>query len=612
MANISREKIDEILNNVDIVSIISSYIQVQKKGRNFWAVCPFHNDSDPSMSVSPEKKIYKCFSCGASGNALDFVKNYKHLDFVSAVVELAEQVGVDLGDFKNHQVKSKYTPQQEKLFEINEQAMHLFKTILFSGEGVKAIEYLQTRNIAKSEIEYWDIGFASKNIKLYDKLIAKGYQQKELLAAELITIKDGKIYDYFFDRIVFPIKNEDGKVIGFSARTLQDITPKYVNSRETIVFKKSELAYNINNVLKIINMKKELIVLEGFMDVIALKRIGIDHAIALMGTSLSEFHLRLFKQLKVTLKLFLDGDDPGIQATIKIAKKLFQKNIKTLIVNNETKNDPDELIDQGKQELVKELIDKAIHPIKFVIEKLYEKVDPTNPDSLKAYLNETFSFMQMSKDLIVNETFLNELARRTEIDLEIIKKYYNEFTTSHHFAPELNWEPEPRQTNVVMTRPLKPTMKTKQQNGETIAENKILVNLLKTNEFLETITNKIDLIADFDVRMIMEEVIKQYNTKRYEGQDLNKIFNLIEEAHLNVQISLMDLVENPVNTTEFTQKTLDDSFLTLEIFKKKKERDDLDIRLKAAQDLQIKRSYLKMKDALTKEIKKLETRRGNK
>ncbi|AVP49166.1 DNA primase [Williamsoniiplasma luminosum] len=611
MTNISKEKIDEILNKADIVSIISVYVSTHKKGRNFWAVCPFHNDSEPSMSISPEKKIYKCFSCGASGNAIDFVKNFKRVDFITSLIEVAKNAGINLDEIKNSEQRSKYTSQQEKIFEINEQAMNLFKTIIYSIEGVKAMEYLQKRNISKSEIEYWDIGFAAKNIKLYDKLIEKGYEQKQLLAAELITLKDGKVYDYFFDRIIFPIKNEDDKIIGFSARTMEEITPKYVNSRETIVFKKSELAYNINNVLKIINMKKELIVLEGFMDVIALKRIGIENSIALMGTSLSEFHLKLFKKLKSKIILFLDGDGPGVKATIKIAKKLLQQNIKVTIVNNETKYDPDELINQGKQEILKIMIEKSIHPIKFVIEKLYQENDVSNPDWLKKYLNESFEFIQMSNDLIVNETFLNELAKITNMSIDVIKKYYDAFTNNHHF--NTGYQNDAVSKQVVVSTPIKKdNLKPKSKNGEAIAENKILVNLLNTNEFLETISNKIDLIGNVDMRLVIEEVIKKYKNHQYAGHDLKKILKLIEESNLDSSIALMDIVTTPLNNIEFTQKSLDDSFLTLEIFKKIKERDELDIRLKEAKDFQIKKSYAKMKDALTKEIMKLEKIRGNK
>lgn len=360
MVYISNEKINEVISKASIVDIISSYLHLIKKGRNYLAVCPFHNDSNPSLTVSPEKKIYTCFSCKASGNVINFVKEYEHVDFLTALKTVCEKSNIDLEELKDFSqpIKDK---ESEMIFELNSQANDIFKTTLFSNLGQEALKYLKSRNIDIEEIKKFEIGFSSDKTNLVQKLLDKSYSSLDIEKANLGIITDTYTKDYFSNRIIFPIKDENNRVIGFSGRSFtKDNDPKYLNTKENKVFKKSHLAYNISSALKISRTLKKIIVLEGFMDVISLSRIDINNTIALMGTSLSNYHINLFKKNNLDVLLFLDGDDPGIQANIKITHQLLKEKINVLVIDNQTKYDPDELVN-NQPEYLKQIIDKTIN-----------------------------------------------------------------------------------------------------------------------------------------------------------------------------------------------------------------------------------------------------------
>lgn len=605
MSFVSEEKIANIIDKADIVSIISSYIKVSKKGRNYWSVCPFHEDSNPSMSISPEKKVYKCFSCGVGGNVLKFIEDFEKIDFIAALKKLASITQIDLSELNARTTKAKYDEKQEHIFKINADAMDFYQMVLNSKHGIEAKQYLAHRNISKEDIAKWHIGYASSEIKLFDKMLEKGYTQEELDEAGLISIKDDEILDFYFNRVIFPIWNEDNKVIGFSARTMQDIKPKYINSRENIVFKKSELAYNINNVSRTVNLKKYVIVLEGFMDVISLERIGIGNSIALMGTSLSDYHIKLFKWLKAEVKLFLDGDLAGINATIKMAKKLLAAGVKFSIIDNQTKNDPDELINAGKSEQVIEMIEKSIYPINFLIKKIFQFVDKQNPEQVKNYFNEIFYLIKMTNNNVIIDASLKMISEVSKTEINDIKKYFDEF----QFIPE---------NNVIHQQQIKQKKNisaangqiNKQKNSAYIkAEERVFISLLKSDQYLNKVEANIDYFNNPNTRMMVQGVVDEYRNGTFYGKDLQLILRLLEEKGMYFSDIILKLTNDELLNLKINENEIDDSFLVMQKYQIENEITQYEKKMKETTNYLEKKSIMRLIEGLHKKVVALEAKK---
>ena len=288
MTSISKELIDEIKSKNDIVDVIGSYIDLNDKNK---ALCPFHDDNSPSFSVHPDKQIYKCFSCGESGNVITFVEKYTGTTFVEALKILADRAGIKMDAV----IPKKINSALEKYYEINDTVNKYFKNNIISSSGKIAIEYLSKRKIDKDIINEFNIGLSTSN-KL-STILLKKYDEKDLLDIDIIKDINGRLYDTFQNRIIFPIIDENNNIIAFSGRKyleedLKDETlPKYSNSKETIIFKKSNTFYNINNSLQNIKKSKEIIITEGFMDTIRMSSIGYKNVVALMGTAFTKDHL---------------------------------------------------------------------------------------------------------------------------------------------------------------------------------------------------------------------------------------------------------------------------------------------------------------------------------
>ena len=287
MALIDSETVNKIRKSNDIVDVISSYIDLVPKGKNYFGVCPFHDDHSPSMSVSREKQIYRCFTCGASGNVLTFVMNYENIGFVDALKKLGDKVGIHL-DIKSRQKDSKYS----EFYDIYKLSTNFYKNNLNSPLGEEARKYLNSRKITEDMIKTFDIGL-SLNDSL-SKMLVKKYDSKKLIDIGLSHEYNGKIADLFLNRIMFPIKDLFGNVVAYSGRKYDNSdAPKYINTKETVIFKKGNVLYNYFSALEEIRRKKEIIICEGFMEVIRLYSIGVKNVVALMGTSFTNNQLEV-------------------------------------------------------------------------------------------------------------------------------------------------------------------------------------------------------------------------------------------------------------------------------------------------------------------------------
>ncbi|WP_338979226.1 DNA primase [Spiroplasma endosymbiont of Panzeria rudis] len=423
------KKINEVKAKINIVEVMGKYLNLIRKGNNFWAICPFHEDSTPSLSISQEKQIYKCFSCGEQGNVFIFLQKYKNINFINALKEAADNVNLNLKEFDINLSEFNVETKKNPLKILNNIAMNFFSYQLLTDIGQEAMKYLQNRNITTENIKYFNIGYAPINNELIDYLNAQGYKDNiEFVKLGLMKINNkDQLLPTFSNRIMFAIKDEDGDCVGFSARNYnrEDKSYKYINSPETDFFKKSKILYNFNNVRNYIKKNEVIYLTEGFMDVIALNNQNIKNVVALMGTNLTKEHILLLKKITTNIIIFLDGDLPGKIASLKIASVLLSNNFKVQIINNDTKFDPDELINKFPQKFY-EIIKKTIHPFEFAINLSLTKYN-IKKDSyeLNEFLKSLVPIWTKINDVITQKFYLNMLAKITNLSTEDLIQILN-------------------------------------------------------------------------------------------------------------------------------------------------------------------------------------------
>lgn len=412
MVKISDELIHKIKDSNDIVDTIGSYLPLTQKGKNFFAVCPFHDDHSPSMSISKEKQIFKCFVCGHTGNSISFVQDYLGISFVEALEVLAKNAHIDLKLDKKDNVNSPY----KDMYSLYNIALSYYKNNLNSKEGEEARKYLEKRKLDKDTINYFDIGLSLSGG--LSEGLSKKYSENLLEEAGLSN--NGK--DVFINRIMFTIKDNEGNPAGFSGRKYDDSdAPKYVNSKETPIFKKGNILYNYYNAKNDIKKKKEIIISEGFMEVIRCHTIGIDNVVALMGTSFTKDHLAVIKKDKVDVVLNLDQDEAGKIATIQIGKLLMKEGISPTVIIFSKYKDADELIVYEGAEAFINAYEKRVNFIDFELDYLKKNKDLSDSVSLAEYIKESIEAINAVDDDILREIKVKELSDKYGIDSNLIK-----------------------------------------------------------------------------------------------------------------------------------------------------------------------------------------------
>lgn len=417
------ELINLVLQNADIVKIISSYLDVQKKGRGYWAVCPFHDDTKPSLSISPEKKIFKCFACGTSGNAITFVQKYEHIPFMEAMRKVAEMSGFD--DPRLHKnIKPKVVDsKKDTLLKCIKDLTDYYQYALNTQEGQEGLTYLSSRNLNEKIRDKFLLGYAFKNgANTIKYLQNKGHTIQTIEQIGILTFVNGQPNDINRGRVIFPLFDSEGHPVGYSARRLKDSDEaKYVNSPDTYLFKKSSILYNYHNAKNKAQQAKYVYVLEGFMDVYALERIGEESAVALMGTAFTDEHIALLRKLNVEIRLCLDGDLAGQKAMMDIAKKLIKAGLTFRIVDNQNSpKDPDEILNQDGEGALRTYLNKLINHIDFAL-NYYQNTNPLqNIEQKKALLKEFIPILVNIKDALELDFYVRRLSSVTSFSIEAI------------------------------------------------------------------------------------------------------------------------------------------------------------------------------------------------
>jgi DNA primase len=438
MARISTEVIDRVRDTANIVDVIAQYLDLRKRGQNFVGICPFHNDTHPSLYVSPAKEIYKCFACGAGGNVFTFLMEYDKISFVDAVKQLGDKYGIEVRLSGAVEEKDYYT----KLYEIHDYAAKYFHKHLLSDEGKTVIKYLTKRGLKTDTIKKFKIGLASSGWEdLLNKGKAQNYTNDVIEKSGLFTKSEKGIFDRFRNRIMFPISNPSGKVIAFGGRTLDKDEPaKYLNSPETPLYHKSDVLYGLYLSRQAIREQGAVFLVEGYMDFIQLYQAGIENVVAASGTALTERHVQQIKKFTNRVFLTYDGDQAGTDAAIRAGYLLYQGGVDPLIVLVPSGMDPDDWVIKNGADAIRKGAESAVSLIDFQISS--KNVGKLSSAEQSQFVNDILFTIAGIDDSIIRNSILKNISQRLQIDenelLQRLEKEQNRQRTrvQENFADE--------------------------------------------------------------------------------------------------------------------------------------------------------------------------------
>jgi len=451
---IPRRVIDEIIEKTEIVDIVSNYVSLEKKGKDFYGICPFHNDNNPSMSVSPGKRFFKCFSCGAKGDVIRFVSDFENIPFVRAAKKLADLANIDFPfDDQSVEVQS-----NARYYKIMAEAVNFYRFYLENTmDGKNALSYLNKRGIDEDIIRTFSIGLSSTEMDYLTKALTRNdYTMVDQLELGLIKSSGSNYYDTFRERIMFPIEDHEGNTVGFSGRiyTNKENEPKYVNSPESVIFHKSRVLYNFHRAMPHIRKSNKVFIFEGFMDVIAAHRAQVMNAVATMGTAMTLDHAKAIKKLTNNAILCFDGDEAGLMATKRAIPILRSSQINIEAVLLPDKLDPDDFLKRyGAKALNDYLETKAVSVVEFLYRVSQQKLIIEDVSSVERHKTEVYSILKTANSAVVTEIYLKKLAADLSVQYETLEMDYRRTDVPYHVSsivpPDSTTPAEPSEKAVI-------------------------------------------------------------------------------------------------------------------------------------------------------------------
>ena len=416
--------LDELINRTDIVDLVSESVRLTKKGNSYWGCCPFHSEKTPSFHVVPDRQIYKCFGCGKGGGAINYVMELENLSFRDAVAVLAKRAGLQMPEYGGGP-SAGMRERREKLLEINKQAARAFHKWLYSPEGSEGLGYLQRRGLSKGTLTRFGLGYAPNSWDaLIRELSQQGYDKRDLLDAGLaVSNKDGRIYDRFRNRVMFPIIDVRGNVIGFGGRVMDDSTPKYLNSPETPVYNKSRNLFALN--IAKTSKAGRVILTEGYMDTIALHQAGFDSAIASLGTALTEEHAQLLSRYFKDAVIAYDGDGAGVAAAQRAIPLLEKAGLKVRVLRMTGAKDPDEFIKSYGRDAFAKLLDKSENQVDYRLAQIQKKYDLSDDGQRVSFLQEAAQMIASLRSAVEREIYGGHAAQAAGVTPETMAQEVN-------------------------------------------------------------------------------------------------------------------------------------------------------------------------------------------
>lgn len=574
MAYIREEEIIKIRQEADIVDIISDYLPLQQKGKNYVALCPFHDDHSPSLVVSKERQIFNCFTCRTGGNVFAFIMKFENVSFLEAIETVAKKIGYNL-----KLDKTNYDKPLKKEIMMYDLATKYFINNLNSDAGKKAREYLQNRGVNEDIIKEFKIGYALPLQDNLTKLLEKKkYELDEIVNYGLANKSGATVFDTFKNRIMIPITNKDGEVVAFTGRIFNgEDEAKYVNTKETPIFKKSNILFNYANAKPWIKKEGSVIIVEGHMDAIMLSSYGIKNVVALMGVALSEEQINNLKKLRVLVILMLDNDTAGSDATIDLGQKLLENQVEVKVVRLNKVKDPDEYVREFGKDALKENIDAAISYIDYKLNYLKLNKDLQTTSDMVKYVKEVLSSLNKA-DEITKDMVLGNLSEQYHIDKEILKNNLKE-----------------SKSPMVEKEILKPkSFKTKYE----IATNYVLYAMMNDRKYIRIYKERLGYLKNKIERIIVSQIV--YYSNSYNDINIADFTTFIQDNSeiYNKVIAIINEVENTEISMEEFNKCLD----VIQIEMKKDEIKELKKRLKDEMDVNIKMEILTKIAEIKKEV----------
>lgn len=545
MSNISYEEILDIQRKINIVDIVRDYVPLVHKGKNYFGICPFHDDHNPSMSVSEERQMYKCFVCGEAGNVFNFVQKYEKISYFEAVKKVADKSGIIVNININKKKEDIFSEQ----YEIYDISNKFYQNNLNTSLGKIARTYLKERKIDEDIIKHFQIGLSFNDNNLSKLLMNKGFKEDILIKSGIsLRGSNNQIYDIYRNRIMFPLWDINGKTIGFSGRIYEgNDESKYVNTTETDIFKKGSLLYNYYNARESIIKSDEIIIVEGFMDVIRLYTIGVTNAVASMGTAITNEQVNLIRKLTKNVILMFDGDAAGGKATnsfIEVSKNI-DFNIK--IVRLEENLDPDDyILKKGKDKMIEHLLHpKTLFDYKIVNMKQNLNMDDAN--DVSTFINSISNELSKIDDDIVFDVEVNKISKLTGVSTEIIKSKVKR-----------------ENKEVKIERPV--NKKVSKESKYEKASKIILYNMINHNNIILYYYNNLSYLPDDIDRKLASEIVlfyKKYNsfnlldfiTYLEDNSELIKRVTEIDELNLSKNYSLSEIDEYFNVIKEYSEKS---------------------------------------------------------
>ena len=570
---LTEEVINDIRNSADIVDVIGHYIPLVKKGKGYTALCPFHDDHDPSLSISQDKQIYKCFVCGNGGNVFSFVSNYRKIPFPQAVAEVAAIIGKPIDIDLTPKKVSRFQPYYDLLSSMISYCSYLLSA---SKLGEEAMAYLNQRGIEKDAIERFNIGYNPENNKIYDYLKNHGYRDEDMIKAGVCRMLNSGMADVFYGRVIFPIHDKEGNPIAFTARDFRGVSDsKYINSSDNIIYTKGNHLYNYHRAFDAVRKSGYVIVCEGVIDVIAFYRAGKDNAVATLGTACTRNQIELLKSFGRRIVLSYDGDRAGQNANLKIGEMLLNEGLEVSVIDNSTELDPDEIISQYGKNALRDLEAKQISFIDFAMNFCRKQYNLDNYDDRKQMTIRMTNLIEKLPDEYDRDNYLQELYEITKIRKRVS---HNTREIRYNKTADISYSID----------------------GLTKAEYLIIAQIAMSRKALDIYQRQLGcLLDDADQRLAML-IMDDY--RKNDKCSLSRIYDETGDEEIRNLISSLALVETLPD--EFDERSLTGAIDKVKMEIKRRKMADLREKISKVSTIDPEKTaeYLKEYEALIKEL----------
>ncbi len=544
----SRQIIDEVISRNDIVDVISGYIKLKKNGSSYVGLCPFHNEKSPSFSVSGSRQLYHCFGCGAGGNVVTFVMEYEKFTFPEAVKMLADRVNMELPEVEYNEQERRERGIRDKLLEINKLAATYYYKQLRTEHGKLGLDYLKKRGLSDETIQRFGLGYSAQGSSIYRYLKEQGYDDDILKESGLFSYERG-INDKFFNRVMFPIMDINNKVIGFGGRVMGDARPKYLNSPETKLFDKSRNLYGLN--IARASRKDNLIICEGYMDVISLHQAGFNQAVASLGTALTPGQARLMKRYTDNVLITYDSDEAGIKAAMRAIPILKEAGLSTKVINMQPYKDPDEFIKALGAEAFQERIDKACNSFMYEISVLERNYDRSDPEGETNFERSVAGKLITFSERLERDNYMKAVCREFNINYDGMREM-----VAHYGSREgiISSRPD------TGTRPAVPIRK-KRESGVRQAEKILLTWMIDDSNIFAKVREYIqpDDFIDPLLNDVAAKLYEQFDAGSVNPASIINTYDTEEEHNEVAALFSADLSDN-LNAAE-RQRALNDTVI---------------------------------------------------